>query len=160
MSVQAFIISASILLIALNCFGQQKTDGQELQKKYKVTNRAITPGTTTGSVHLNEAEGLGIAWISGQEFGYGVIEFDVKGKDALQRSFVGFAFHGLNDTTYEAIYFRPFNFQATDPARKAQGVQARAVSHSESDRCRRHGCRVPRRTRSPASSRRAQGAAR
>jgi hypothetical protein len=74
-------------------------------------------------VHLNEGEGPGIAWITGQEFMYGTIELDIRGKDLLQKSFVGFAFHGLNDTTYEAIYFRPFNFQSTDPVRKTHAVQ-------------------------------------
>lgn len=123
MNKQAFFFSATILLTVLNCSSLQKAHGQELQKRYKVINRTITPGMTTGSVHLNEVEGPGIAWLTGREFSYGVIEFDVKGKDAFQRSFVGFAFHGLNDTTYEAIYFRPFNFQTTDPARKAHAVQ-------------------------------------
>ena len=123
MNTRSFIVTASLLLIISNCSGQQKTDGEELQKKYKVVNRTISPGTLAGSVHLNEAEGPGIAWIRGEEFSYGEIEFDVKGKDAFQQSFVGFAFHGLNDTTYEAIYFRPFNFQSADPARKVHAVQ-------------------------------------
>jgi hypothetical protein len=117
------IVAHSILLIALSCYSQQKANSKEFQNKYKVVNRIITPGAMTGSVHLNEAEGPGIAWISGQEFSYGVIEFDVKGKDDFQRSFVGFAFHGLNDTTYEAVYFRPFNFQSADPVRKLHAVQ-------------------------------------
>jgi hypothetical protein len=123
MNMRALIISASILLTLLNCSSQQKGDSQELQKKYKVVNRIISPGTITGSIHLNEGENPGIAWIAGQEFTYGVIELDVKGKDAFQQSFVGIAFHGLNDTTYEAIYFRPFNFQSADPVRKAHAVQ-------------------------------------
>src|ERR1700730_2030015 len=123
MSIRAFIASALILFTALSSSGQQKADGQELQKKYRVVNRTITLGTMTGSVHLNEAAGPGIAWITGQEFSYGVIELDIKGRDAFQQSFVGIAFHGLNDTTYEGIYFRPFNFQSTDPVRKAHAVQ-------------------------------------
>ena len=123
MRIHALIITALILLTIAECSGQQKTDGGELQKKYKVVNRSISPGALAGSLHLNEAEGSGIAWIRGQEFSYGVIEFDVKGKDAFQKSFVGFAFHGLNDTTYEAVYFRPFNFQSTDAGRKSHAVQ-------------------------------------
>jgi hypothetical protein len=103
---RALIVSAFTLLTSLNGFSQQKADSQELQKKYKVINRIITPGSIAGSVHVNEAGGPGIAWITGQEFNYGVLEFDVKGKDAFQQSFVGIAFHGLNETTYEAIYFR------------------------------------------------------
>ncbi|HEV3252314.1 MAG TPA: hypothetical protein VGZ71_15245 [Puia sp.] len=123
MKCQSFIISASIPLTALTCLIQQKADGQELEKNYRVFNRILTAGKSSGAVHLNEAMGAGIAWITGQEFSYGVIELDVRGKDAFQQSFVGLAFHGLNDTTYEAIYFRPFNFHSTDPVRKAHAVQ-------------------------------------
>jgi len=50
-------------------------------------------------------------------------EFDVKGKDVQQQSFVGVAFHGVDGTTYDAIYFRPFNFTADDPARRVRAVQ-------------------------------------
>jgi hypothetical protein len=44
-----------------------------------------------------------------------------------QQSFVGVAFHGVDDTTYDAIYFRPFNFRAEDPARRLRAVQY--ISH-------------------------------
>jgi hypothetical protein len=57
------------------------------------------------------------------EFTNGTIEFDLKGKDVLQQSFVGVAFHGVDGTTYDAVYFRPFNFKATDAARRSHGVQ-------------------------------------
>jgi hypothetical protein len=40
---------------------------------------------------------------------------------------VGVAFHGLDDTTYDAVYFRPFNFRTADSARHAHAVQY--VSH-------------------------------
>jgi hypothetical protein len=57
------------------------------------------------------------------EFTNGTIEFDLKGKDVLQQSFVGVAFHGVDGTTYDAVYFRPFNFKAADAARRSHGVQ-------------------------------------
>src|ERR1700730_7875233 len=94
---------------------------QDLQKKYKVFNRTISSDGEI--IHLNEVNGTGIAWIIGKTFTQGIIEVDIKGKDEFQRSFVGIAFHGLNDTSYEAIYFRPFNFKAIDPVRKAHAVQ-------------------------------------
>jgi hypothetical protein len=123
MNGRILIASVSILLLALKCSSQQNAETAALQKKYTVFNRTISAGTTTGSMHLNEGEGPGLAWITGEEFTYGTIELDIKGRDVLQKSFVGFAFHGLNDTTYEAIYFRPFNFQSMDPVRKAHAVQ-------------------------------------
>ena len=123
MFIRTLMVSASILLLTLKGSGQQPAETHASQKKYTVFNRTISPGTASGSIHLNEGEGPGIAWINGEEFGYGIIEFDVKGRDELQKSFVGFAFHGLNDSTYEAIYFRPFNFHSPDPVRKTHMVQ-------------------------------------
>ena len=46
-----------------------------------------------------------------------------RGRDIQQQSFVGVAFHGVDGTTYDAIYFRPFNFRAEDPARRIRAVQ-------------------------------------
>jgi hypothetical protein len=89
---------------------------------YVLVNRSIKENGK-GEVHLSAAEGDGIAWIKGQELTEGVIEFDVKGKDVLQQSFVGFAFHGVNDTTFEVVYFRPFNFRSPDPVRTGHAVQ-------------------------------------
>lgn len=72
---------------------------------------------------LNEKEGAGVVWFNNIQFEEGRIEFDVKGRDVLQKSFVGIAFHGINDSTYETVYFRPFNFQSTDPIRHIHAVQ-------------------------------------
>jgi hypothetical protein len=94
-----------------------------------VLNRRATSlreGATKG-VHLSESGGEGVAYLRGIEFANGTIEFDVRGKDVPQQSFVGVAFHGADGTTYDAIYFRPFNFRADDPARRSHGVQY--VSH-------------------------------
>jgi hypothetical protein len=71
----------------------------------------------------------GIAWLKGVEFSNGIIELDIRGKDVLQESFVGVAFHGVNNETLDAIYFRPFNFQSTDPVRKIHAVQY--ISHPD-----------------------------
>jgi hypothetical protein len=112
------------MLLLLGCFVQpQMLCAQDIQKQYTVINRSMSAGTDPGSIHLNEVDGDGKAWINGKSFTNGTIEFDIKGKDKMQGSFVGFAFHGLNDSTYEAIYFRPFNFRATDPLRKGHAVQ-------------------------------------
>ena len=110
----------SIWLTISSCSGQSN---DLLQKKYTVFNRAISPGTDTGSIHLSDAEGEGHAWLNNTKFINGTIEVDIKGKDKLQSSFVGIAFHGVNDSTFEAVYFRPFNFRSTDPVRKLHAVQ-------------------------------------
>jgi len=62
------------------------------------------------------------------EFSNGIIEFDALGQSAPpQSSFLGVAFRVIDATTHDAIYFRPFNFRAEDPARKARAVQY--ISH-------------------------------
>ena len=53
----------------------------------------------------------------------GTIELDIRGKDVFQKSFVGVAFHGMDEKTFDAIYFRPFNFRATDSMRGNHAVQ-------------------------------------
>lgn len=64
-----------------------------------------------------------IVWLKDVNFSEGTIEVDLKGHDVLQRSFLGIAFHGVDTITYDCIYFRPFNFRATDPVRKIHAVQ-------------------------------------
>ena len=73
------------------------------------------------SVMLNAQQGDGLAIYQDLEFENGTIEIDVKGKDVLQQSFVGVAFHIQNDSTYNAVYFRPFNFKK--PERASHSVQ-------------------------------------
>jgi hypothetical protein len=95
----------------------------------KSNNREMTyfkEGTRAG-LRLDEREGDGLAWWPDLIFADGTIEFDVRGKDVVQQSFVGLAFHGLDPQTFDAIYFRPFNFKAADPARRAHSVQY--ISH-------------------------------
>ena len=80
-------------------------------------------------IRFSKNEGDGIAWLKGVEFSNGIIELDIRGKDIMQQSFVGLAFHGVNNETLDAIYFRPFNFQSADPVRKIHAVQY--ISHPE-----------------------------
>jgi hypothetical protein len=92
--------------------------------KLRVVNRQVTrQPAREGAVHVSAKENVGLAWVDGTDFGEGTIEVDVRGKDVFQQSFVGIAFHGKNDTTYESVYVRPFNFRATDPARRDHAVQ-------------------------------------
>jgi hypothetical protein len=92
--------------------------------KLKVVNREVTrlQGSRDG-VHVSERADNGIVWIDGSDFGEGTLELDVRGRDLLQRSFVGIAFHRRDDNTYESVYVRPFNFRADDPDRHQHAVQ-------------------------------------
>jgi hypothetical protein len=132
MKKQFLLLFLSMFLAALHSCAQKQADSpQELQKKYTIVNRAISAGPDAGSIHLDNADGVGIAWINNTEFTNGTIEADIKGKDVLQASFVGIAFHGVNNTTYETIYFRPFNFRSADPVRKLHAVQYTALPKYE-----------------------------
>jgi len=110
--------------------GQQRAIEPDLPKLAEgpglhVFNRsvsALSDGARKG-LRLSEHPGDGIAYVEGVEFTTGTIEFDVRGKDVQQQSFVGIAFHGVDGTTYDAIYFRPFNFRTADPARRVRAVQ-------------------------------------
>src|SRR5690242_7528826 len=90
----------------------------------KVVNRAVTLSDKDGkpALHFDERGGEGLALWPDVDFPNGTIEFDVRGKDVVQQSFVGIAFHGQGDA-YEAIYFRPFNFRAGDPSARSHAVQ-------------------------------------
>lgn len=98
---------------------------------WKVVNRSLTAFEDGGrkAVRLDERAGQGIAWLEGALFAEGTIEFDVRGQDVEQRSFVGVAFHAADDQIFEAVYFRPFNFRSADTAKAARAVQY--VSHPD-----------------------------
>lgn len=93
-------------------------------KDVKVINRAVSASEMNGkpAIRLDERPGDGLAFWPDVQFADGTIEFDVRGKDVFQQSFVGVAFHGVGEE-YEAIYFRPFNFRASDPQRQSHSVQ-------------------------------------
>ena len=91
--------------------------------KLRAVNREMSRLPERGGVHLSANQGPGVAWIEGSDFGEGTIELDLRGKDVMQQSFVGVAFHRKDDQTYESVYLRPFNFQATDPARHNHAIQ-------------------------------------
>jgi hypothetical protein len=92
--------------------------------KLRAVNRAVArlAGDRAG-VHVSEGADSGVVWIEGSDVAEGTIAVDVRGRDVLQRSFLGVAFHRQDDKTYEAVYLRPFNFRATDPARHQHAVQ-------------------------------------
>jgi hypothetical protein len=92
--------------------------------KLKAVNRnAEKLQSNDAVVHVNAKRGAGIVWMEGIDFAQGTLEIEVRGRDVLQRSFLGIAFHGRNDTSYEAVYIRPFNFRSSDLVRHQHAVQ-------------------------------------
>src|SRR5581483_7687111 len=66
---------------------------------------------------------LGMALVEGLEFAEGTIDIDLKGKGKMRASFLGIAFNVADEKTFEAVYFRPFNFLRDDKALRAHAVQ-------------------------------------
>ena len=78
-----------------------------------VINREIVSiNDSRNTLILSRIEGDGMAIVNDLDFAEGTIELEIKGENSPGRSFVGVAFNIQNDSTYEAVYFRPFNFQS------------------------------------------------
>jgi hypothetical protein len=106
--------------------------------KLRAVNREVTAQTERpGAVHLSEKEGNGVAWVEGTDFALGTIELDIKGRDVMQRSFVGVAFRRKDDNSYDCVYLRPFNFRSTDPMRHQHAVQYIALPDYDWPRLRK-----------------------
>jgi hypothetical protein len=87
-------------------------------------NRDVTAvPARPGAVAVAEREGPGVVWIEGSDFSSGTIDLDVRGRDVPQRSFVGVAFGRRDDSAYESVYVRPFNFRNPDATRRQNAVQ-------------------------------------
>ncbi|HUR57383.1 MAG TPA: hypothetical protein VM029_06720 [Opitutaceae bacterium] len=72
----------------------------------------------------------GAIWLDGVNFREGTIECDILGKSTPRGSnFLGIAFHGKDDATFECVYFRPFNFRAENPENSSHAVQY--ISHPQ-----------------------------
>jgi hypothetical protein len=127
------VIALIVSIAASAQVNQKKYDLFDLNKKGKlqVINRTMSSFMDKGGngVKFSEANGDGVAWLDGVNFANGSIELDIKGKDVLQQSFVGVAFHGVDGKTLDAVYFRPFNFHATDSVRGIHAVQY--ISHPD-----------------------------
>jgi hypothetical protein len=126
-------ISFLFILLSANAVFAQKEE-LNLTKLYKANkliavNRSLTieKDGQEEYVRISEEKGEGIVWLPVKKFKEGIIEVEMRGKDVFQRSFIGLAFHGQNDSTFDAVYCRPFNFYATDSVRRVHAVQY--ISH-------------------------------
>ena len=120
------ILIIVIILVSITSFGQQEislSDKFRIQK-IKAVNRSISLyGDKQIAIEMNAENSSGIGIIEDVEFENGIIEIDLLGENNPGKSFIGVAFNIVNDQTYEAIYFRPFNFVAKEQLRKEHMVQ-------------------------------------
>lgn len=114
-----------IMLVSINSFGQLINLSDKFNsQKIKAVNRSITIyGDQEGAVELNAENSSGMGIIEDLEFEKGIIEIELLGENNPGKSFIGIAFNIQNEQTYEAVYFRPFNFVAEEKIRKEHMVQ-------------------------------------
>jgi len=97
---------------------------------WKIENRSVQAVVKDGknAVQFDGRPNDGMAWLPGFSFTNGEIECDIRGRSQpIQGSFVGIAFRVQDEKTFDAVYFRPFNFRV--PERRGHSVQY--VSHPE-----------------------------
>ncbi len=128
---KSFLLALTGFLTCLNlsCFSQNAIlidlHKEVMNKNITVYNRELSlidEGPHSG-FRLSKDAGERVVWLKGVEFSNGILEFDVRGEDVKQHSFVGIAFHGKDNVTFEAIYLRPFQFKAQDEVLKSHSIQ-------------------------------------
>ncbi len=102
-----------------SCSGQPENKIPVAPEEWTIFNREVKYQNDV--IHLNANNEDGLLWLNDTNFKNGTVELDIKGKDIRGQSFVGIAFHGIDNKNYDAIYFRPFNFES--PERKFHSVQ-------------------------------------
>ena len=120
------LLGLVFLCMTMLSFGQQKINlATALQEQQiKAVNRTLSIYEKhPEAVEMNAAEGDGLAVLKELAFETGTIEVELLGENNPGRSFIGIAFNIQDEETFEAIYFRPFNFVATEQARKDHMVQ-------------------------------------
>jgi len=115
-----------LCLVSIHSFGQEQINlADKFQNsKIKAVNRILSLYEDDPSaVEMNEGDNDGLGILGDIAFDNGVIEVELLGENNPGKSFIGIAFNIQNDSTYEAIYFRPFNFVAEKQIRKNHMVQ-------------------------------------
>src|SRR5579884_1991754 len=94
--------------------------------RWKIAGRDVSVVDIKGkhALKVSEGPGMGLVWLNGYDFTNGTVEVDLLGRSQpIQGSFLGVAFRVVDERTHDAVYFRPFNFRASDPDRHSHAVQ-------------------------------------
>jgi len=120
------LMTGLLCLVSVLCFGQKKINLADEHRggQVRAVNRSITLyGKGSAALELNAAEGSGLGILEEISFEVGTIEIELLGENNPGKSFIGIAFNIVDEETYEAIYFRPFNFVAAEQIRREHMVQ-------------------------------------
>jgi hypothetical protein len=125
-----YILKLLLIALSISSFAQDEVKVKlvRLQKSGKLTmiNRdvSIVKENNKKFLHISTKDTVeGVIWLPVNDFKKGKLEIVARGRDVLQGSFVGIAFHGINDSTYDNVYCRPFNFRTPDSIRKIHAIQ-------------------------------------
>jgi len=118
-------------LFLIMCFVIMNIKSQEVALTSSYENGAIKIVNRNASVEkadenflfLDAKEDDGLAILKDVQFEKGSVELYIKGENNPGESFLGLAFNIQNDSTYEAVYFRPFNFVGEKQIQRDHMVQ-------------------------------------
>jgi hypothetical protein len=127
-----------ILLVTQESYSQTYKPDLQDKTQLPTNNRSVKYIGENGKkgIRIEEGQGSNIMVLNNIVFRNGTIEFDVKGRNLMGQSFLGLAFHIQNDSTYDAIYFRPFNFSNPDTIRRWRAVQYISLPQYDWDKLR------------------------
>jgi len=132
------LMIALLLLIAGHMHGQTTSyDLSQLLKEDKLVAHSNEPVQPLNANGYKGISSKGIVWLKDVTFKEGTVDVDLRGKDVFLQSFLGIAFHGIDTTTYEVIYFRPFNFRHADTLRRKWSVQYMCLPDYDYDKLRK-----------------------
>lgn len=137
MKIRCYLLVALVFLYQAT-FGQAITPDLQDAAKWKLVNRTAVSFNENGKkgIRLNESPEEGLMIFQEGRFSDGIIELDIKGSNKFQQSFVGVSFHGQDLQTYDAIYFRPFNFKSKDAVRRSHAVQYISIPGNDWEKLR------------------------
>ena len=127
-----------ILLVTQESYSQTYRPDLQNKMQLSINNRGFKYIEENGKrgIRIEEGQSSQIMILNNIVFSNGTVEFDVKGRNLMGQSFLGLAFHIQNDSTYDAIYFRPFNFSNPDTIRRWRAVQYISLPKYEWDKLR------------------------
>lgn len=133
-----FLLSLNVCMISANA---QQTTKYNLAQLLKENKLETTPAQQTQLLDDPQKQAIStkgtIVWLKDINFKEGTIDIDLRGKDVFLRSFLGIAFHGVDTTTYDALYFRPFNFRHPDTLRRKWSVAYMSIPNHNYDALRK-----------------------
>jgi hypothetical protein len=126
MKTQALIAIALLFCLPMLSYGQLKVELSDAleDQQLKAKNRMLSLfDKAPGAIEMDAAEGDGLEVLEDIIFDGGTIHVELLGENNPGRSFIGIAFNIQDAENFEAVYFRPFNFVATEQIRKDHMVQ-------------------------------------